>query len=97
MKAVLFSPLAENDLVEITLFIARNNPARALTFVAELEARYDALSEFPGVGAPRPELADGLRVVRHKNYLIFYREREDHIRIERVLQGTRDFGSLIGD
>jgi toxin ParE1/3/4 len=95
VKSVRFSPLAESDLVEIMTYIARDNPARALSFVGELEAQCEALGEFPGMGVSRSELAVGLRMMPHANYLIFYRELEDHIRIERVLHGARDLGDLM--
>lgn len=38
MKLV-FSPKAAEDLEEIGDYIARDNPTRALSFVAEIEAR----------------------------------------------------------
>ncbi len=96
MKPVHFSPLAEGDLLEIGRYIARDNPARALSFVDELEAQCETLGEFPSMGASRAELAVGLRVMPHGNYLIFYRELDDGVRIERILHGARDVGSLIG-
>ena len=34
---VVFSPAANDDLMEIALFIAQDNTKRALTFVDELE------------------------------------------------------------
>ena len=36
---VVFSPAAKDDLMEIAIYIAQDNPARALSFVDELEAR----------------------------------------------------------
>jgi plasmid stabilization system protein ParE len=43
VKPVRFSVSAEADLVEIGLSVARDNPARAHSFVDELEAKYEAL------------------------------------------------------
>ena len=43
MKPVHFSPLAETDLVEIGIYIARDNPKRALSFIDEVEIKCDAL------------------------------------------------------
>jgi toxin ParE1/3/4 len=47
------------------------------------------------MGLSRSELAVGLRMMPHANYLIFYRELDDHVRIERVLHGARDVGNLM--
>ncbi|HRF06610.1 type II toxin-antitoxin system RelE/ParE family toxin [Accumulibacter sp.] len=44
-------------------------------------------------GAPRPELGDGVRVLPHRRYLIFYRSDENVVRIARVLHSARDVGT----
>ena len=95
MKPVRFSPLAETDLVEIGIYIARDNPKRALSFIDELEIKCEALREFPGTGVARHDLAAELRMLPHGSYLIFYREREDDVRIERILHRARDVDALI--
>ena len=87
-----FSPAAEADLIEIALRIAQDNPARALTFVAELEGRCDALGGAPGISTSRPELGEGVRMLPHGRYLIFYREVNKALRIERIIHGARDVG-----
>jgi toxin ParE1/3/4 len=38
-----FSPAAQSDLMDIAMFIAQDNPKRALTFVEELEGKCEAL------------------------------------------------------
>lgn len=78
--------------MEIALRIAQDNPARALTFVTELEGRCDALGGAPGIGTSRPELGDGVRMLPHGRYLIFYREVNKALRIERIMHGARDVG-----
>jgi toxin ParE1/3/4 len=40
----------------------------------------------------RPELGDGVRVLPHGRYLIFYREVIKGLRIERIMHGARDIG-----
>ena len=89
---VTFSPAAEEDLLEIAAFIAHDNKARALTFVDELEGKCDALGRAPGIGTSRPELGDGVRMLPHGRYLIFYREVNKGLRIERIMHGARDIG-----
>ena len=42
--------------MDLAVFIAQDNPARALTFVDELESKCNALGGAPGIGKLRPEL-----------------------------------------
>jgi toxin ParE1/3/4 len=87
-----FSPAAQSDLMDIATFIAQDNPKRALTFVEELESKCEALSRAPGIGTSRAELGEGIRVLPHGRYLIFYRDAKNQLRIERILHGSRDIG-----
>jgi len=88
-----FAPEAEADLIDIAGYIGRDNPARARTFIDELEARCTALLDFPDKGRERPELADNLRSIPHGRYVIYYTPGPDLVRIERILQGARDVGA----
>jgi toxin ParE1/3/4 len=87
-----FSVAARDDLIDITLYIAQDNPVRALSFVDELEAKCMGLGRMPGLGTARPDLGTDIHMFPHGRYLIFYREHEDNIRIERVMHGARDIG-----
>lgn len=78
--------------MHITMFIAQDNPTRALTFVDELEGKCDLLGGAPGIGTLRPELGEGVRMLLHGRYLIFYREVDKSLRIERIMHGARDVG-----
>ncbi len=53
---LIFSPAAQDDLLEIATYIGQDNPNRALSFVDELETRCAALANAPGIGTKRPEL-----------------------------------------
>jgi toxin ParE1/3/4 len=90
VKPVQFSPLAENDLIEIGSYIARDNPERAHSFLDELERKCEALGAFPGMGV----LAEGLRSLQHARYLVFYRDLDDEVRIERILHQARDIATI---
>ncbi|MBL0352103.1 MAG: type II toxin-antitoxin system RelE/ParE family toxin [Verrucomicrobia bacterium] len=94
MMRLVFSTESQSDLLEIAAFIARDNPARARSFVDELEADCARLVDHPGIGAPRPDLREGLRMLTHGRYLIFYRAEPNVVRIERVLHGARNLGPL---
>lgn len=78
--------------MDIAIFIAQDNPKRALTFVDELEGKCGLLGSAPAIGTSRPELGDGIRVLPHGRYLIFYREANNGLRIERIMHSARDTG-----
>lgn len=67
----------------------------ARCFIDGLEAAYAHIAKYPASGPSRCawELdLPGLRSwpLRHYPHLIFYRERDDHIDVWRVLHGRRD-------
>ena len=89
---VSFSPAARDDLMEIAVYIAQDNPTRALTFVDELEDRCIGLGNAPDIGTARPELGKDIRLLPHGRYLIFYRKAHGGLRIERIMHSARDVG-----
>jgi toxin ParE1/3/4 len=84
---VFFTEAAESDLEAIGDWIAKDNPARAATFVRELRRSCVDIG-------PRPHTYsfvehrrnDGIRRKVHRNYLIFYRIWRDAVEILLVLQ-----------
>ena len=52
---LVWSPAARDDLHDIVIFIARDNPNRALSFGYELISETDRLQEFPELGRIVPE------------------------------------------
>lgn len=96
MRRLEFSPEATADLAEIGVYIAKDDPKRARSFVDELEARCVGLTEYPDTGRARRELAPDLRSKPHGQYLIFYRPGPAVVRIERILHGARDVEGEFG-
>lgn len=96
MARLVILPAARMDLIEIGDFIALDNPERAASFVAEIEARMIEVAERPGSFPARDELHQGLRSARHGRYLIFFVEARDEVRIVRVLHGARDLPGIFG-
>lgn len=96
-RRLLLSPRAAADLEEIADYIARDNPVRAASFVAELEAKCRAVALSPELYPARVDLAPGLRMAVHGRYLVLYRDLpgEDTVRIERVLHSARNLPRLI--
>ena len=83
---------AELDLETIARRIARDHPARALSFVREMREQCLGLAEFPGRFplVPRYE-QHGVRHRVHGNYLIFYRIEDDRVTVLHVLHGAMDY------
>ena len=94
MTAVAYSPQAVADLRDIAVYIAADNPDRALSFVDELRAKDTLIAELPLSYPARDDLLPGLRAAIHGRYSIYYRVRDDGVRIERVLHGSRDVARI---
>jgi toxin ParE1/3/4 len=96
-RRLLLSPRAAADLEEIAEYIARDNPIRAASFVAELEATCRAVAASPELYPARNDLAPGLRMAIHGRYLVFYRDlpSENTVRVERVLHSARNLFRLL--
>lgn len=97
MKALGYAPNAIVDLEEIIDHIALDDPARALTFVAELEAKAAQTAERPKSFRSREELGPGIRSAVHGSYIIFFRELDTEVRIVHVVHGRRDLRKLTFD
>ena len=95
---VVFTAEAEDGLEHIGDYIARDNPRRAISFIAELRASALELADFLNAWplAPRYERL-GVRRRVHGDYLIFYRVEADRVVILRVIQGSQDYGHLLED
>lgn len=95
---VHLSAEAAHDLEAIGDFIARDNPARALSFVQELRAKCLGLGEMPERFplVPRYEAA-GLRRRVHGNYLVLYRVEADKIVVIHILNGAQDYAAVLSE
>lgn len=94
MKRLSYRPAALADLRSIALYIAEDNPPRALSFVDELRARATQAAERPESFPARDDLAPGLRAARLGRYLIFFLNLPEEVEIVRVLHGARDLRAL---
>jgi toxin ParE1/3/4 len=96
MKRLVFSPAARTDLREILAYTAEDNPVRALSFVAELEAKAFQTAQRPLSFPARDDLSKGIRSARHGRYLILFRDLPDVVRIVRVVHMARNL-ALMGE
>lgn len=90
MPRILKRPEAENDLDEIWLYIAQDNPESADRFLDHLHEKIEGLAAFPKMGASRDDIKEWLRVFPVGNYLIFYFPLSDGVDILRVLHGSME-------
>ena len=87
--AIKWTRAAPRSVDEIARFIAHDNPARALTFVAALKASTNRLHDFPGMG--RAGRVPGTReLVLHKNYIAIYRVKGGDVEVLRIHHVARD-------
>ena len=93
-RQLRIAPAAEQDLAEIWTFIADDSPKAATAFIAQIESKFVPLLEFPGMGAPRDQIAPGLRAWPFKNYCIYYVFDDAAVTIVRVVHGARDVRAM---
>ena len=75
---LIWSPAARDDLHDIIIFIARDNPQRAMSFGYELISETERLYELPTVGRIVPEFAnDNLLEIIFRPYRIVYRVNQE--------------------
>ncbi|WP_442579207.1 type II toxin-antitoxin system RelE/ParE family toxin [Mesorhizobium sp. ASY16-5R] len=100
MARLHFTADAQDDLIGITAYIARQSGSRALAtaFRRQLRQRCEQRASLPGViGRERNELGDGLRSSVFKTYVIFYRYLGDEFEVVNILEGHRDMDAFFGD
>ena len=89
---IIWSLQARDDLREIVLYIAADNPTVAETFGFRLMAKVDGLAEFPEMGRRVPEENDDmLREIVLRPYRIIYRliPSQKIVAIARIWHGAR--------
>jgi toxin ParE1/3/4 len=97
---VIYLRKAQEDIDDITYYIAQDNLEVAVAFFEAVESTCTMLSTMPGIGSARDyrnPLFAGLRmfhVKKFENYLIFYQSTDDELLVVRVLHGARDIAAL---
>jgi toxin ParE1/3/4 len=97
MPQVRRRPLAALDVLDIWDYIAEDDVAAADRWVDELDATLRSLATQPMMGRARDELAEGLRSLPYRRYVIFYLPIDDGIDVVRVLHGARDVDAAMGE
>lgn len=94
-KKIFYSPLAQQDLAEISDYIAEElgSPITAAGIVEEILDRVDLLAQFPESGTPLSSICSiqsSYRFVISHGYLAFYRVL-DAVYVDRILHQRRDY------
>jgi len=87
---VELSAASKLDLRVISDYIAIDSPDRAEKFVDVILDRCLEIGDAPKAYPLRPDIAEHIRSVAFRRYMIFYSLRPDHVRIERILHSSRN-------
>ncbi len=95
MRYAALSELAEGDLADIWVGIARNDIDTADRFLDEFRVRAQRLADQPFTGVARQDLGEEVRSLPHGNYLVIYRPTSFGVGIARVVHGARDLQRVV--
>jgi len=91
MSKILITPAAEDDLIHLWVYIARDNPSAADRVYQAAQMSFENLVAMPGIGTlyqPKRTRLLGIRffpINQFRNYVLYYRETAKGIEIIRVL------------
>lgn len=101
---VVVSKRAQQDTDEQVAWLQKHASATvAFRFFEAVTQTFDRIAEAPESGwvweseDPNEAAIAGLRCQRiagFRNHFVFYRHRRNSVRIQRVMQGTRDLGRI---
>ncbi|MFN6558278.1 MAG: type II toxin-antitoxin system RelE/ParE family toxin [Nostoc sp. ChiSLP01] len=86
---------AEEDLIEIWIYIAADNPIAADRLLDQIDTKCQRLADNPELGQARPDIAPKLRYFPVGRYLILYRNISEGIEVVRVVHGARHLPDII--
>jgi toxin ParE1/3/4 len=98
---LLWTPQAEEDLLDIYYFIALDNPDAADRILSRLQSRVEMLALNPRLYQRRPDIRSSTRVLVEGPYLVLYETHPDTdegtinaVEIVRVVDGRRNLKNL---
>ena len=95
MPTVIYAPEADDDLIAIVDYIARDKPIAAREWLANVRSTCKMLAENPQLGEVREGFGvPGCRSFSIGRYVVFFRNSNDGIEVARVIDGSRDMRSL---
>jgi len=100
VRRLIYLAAAERDLVSILAYITRESGSLAIGrgFTDQVQAHCAKLASLPGtLGRARPELRPDIRSSIYKNYVVFFRYREDALEVVNILEGHRDIKTFFSE
>ncbi len=97
VRVIEISIAALADFDHLYDLIAKHNPKSAATTLRRLDEAIHLLIEQPRMGRSYRHGRLRLRVLIHRDYLVFYRERPGVIDILRVLHGKQNIPDILDE
>lgn len=94
MLQIRQSSQAWHDIVDISLFIAKDNLVASDSFAEIVAAKLRLLAAHPEIGQRRPDLGSDVRCLAAGSYLLVYRVAVDAVELMRVIHAARDIDTL---
>lgn len=96
MPRVIYAPAADDDLVDIAAYLARDKPEAARRWVRTIHEKCELLAFHPAMGEARHGFGvPACRSFSVGNYVVFFRAIDDGIEVARIVHGSRDIGSFL--
>jgi len=90
---------AENDLNEIIMFIAQNNPQNAMKIMDKIQTKIKTLDHFPYRGSYVPELLirniKDYRQIIESPWKIIYKVDDDIVNILTIIDSRRNLQDIL--
>jgi toxin ParE1/3/4 len=95
-RQIVLAPRARRDLTSLYDYLEERAGARlAQSYIDRLDALFDLLADFPGIGASRPELGAMIRSTGLWPYVVLYHVSDTSVHILRVVHGRRNITAEI--
>ena len=98
---LVWTPQAQEDLIEIYTCIGLDNPSAAERIFDSVRVKVESLIEYPRLGVRRPEIRPSTRMLIEGPYLILYETYPDsdeggidEVEIVRIVDGRRNLKNL---
>ena len=96
MDHYVLSQKAQEDIESIYDFgLQKFGKNQALAYLMEMRSYFELLLRNTEIGKQRDEIKQGLYSFPYVSHIIFYRLFKNHIRIVRILHGSRDLKKFL--
>jgi plasmid stabilization system protein ParE len=100
LRRLVYLSSARQDFRDILRYLTVESGDRAIAraFVDRLQQQCRRLASLPGtLGRGRPEFQPDIRSFPYRGYIVFFRYEADTFEVVNVLEGHRDFPSLLDE